>query len=422
MTDASKTDKPTGGSRSPLRTGTGIEAVGEGLWVLHGQGQSFVAETSAGLVVIDAGPGGAVTHAMITALRTVSQRAVQAVCFSHGHIGYNTGVPQWLEHAASRNDAPPRLIAHRNLPRRYARYRETLALQQGLAEIQFRQPQGSMHFTLHDPNELFDDGLVIGEGASRVELRWAPAETDDGIAMWCPAQQVLYGGPAVLHSIPNIGTPLRTLRDTVRWADTLDGFAQLAPVRLVREFGGVIEGAGPVRTVLTQTAAALRWVRAEVVRLMNHGLNERQILAVIEFPEDLFGTPWMKPVYGDPSFIVRDIYRSENGWWDRNPTSLHPGAPEAVATALADAIADKPAVLAAARQLADAGQLQLALHVIDLLATAGGAAPEIAEARQLKAGWLRRRALEVPSYVSRSLYESAAVAIEGAPECAFGMH
>lgn len=140
------------------------------------------------------------------------------------------------------------------------------------------------------------------------------------------------------------------------------------------------------------------------------------------FPEDLFGTPWMKPVYGDPSFIVRDVYRSENGWWDRNPTSLHPAAPEAVAAALADAIADKPAVLVAARKLADTGQLQLALHVIDLLATAGGTAPEIAEARRLKAGWLRRRALEVPSYVSRSLYESAAVAIEGPPERAFGMH
>lgn len=275
MTDASNASKLSDGARSPLRTGTGIEAVGEGLWVLHGQGQSFVAETTAGLVVIDAGPGGSVTHGMITALRTVSQRAVHAVCFSHGHIGYNFGVPQWLEHAACRNDAPPRLIAHRNLPRRYARYRETLALQERMAEIQFRQPHGSMHFTLHDPNELFDDSLVIGEGDSRIELRWAPAETDDGIAMWCPAQQVLYGGPAVLHSIPNIGTPLRTMRDTVRWADTLDGFAQLAPKRLVREFGGAIDGAERVQTVLTQTAAALRWVRAEVVRLMNRGLNER---------------------------------------------------------------------------------------------------------------------------------------------------
>jgi len=422
MTDASNASKLSDGARSPLRTGTGIEAVGEGLWVLHGQGQSFVAETSAGLVVIDAGPGGSVTHSMITALRTVSQRAVHAVCFSHGHIGYNFGVPQWLENAACRNDAPPRLIAHRNLPRRYARYRETLALQERMAEIQFRQPHGSMHFTLHDPNELFDERLVIGEGDSRVELRWAPAETDDGIAMWCPTQQVLYGGPAVLHSIPNIGTPLRTMRDTVRWADTLDGFAQLAPKRLVREFGGAIEGAERVQTVLTQTAAALRWVRAEVVRLMNQGLNERQILDAIVFPEDLFSTPWMKPVYGDPSFIVRDVYRSENGWWDRNPTSLHPAAPEAVAAALADAIADKPAVLAAARKLADTGQLQLALHVVDLLATAGGTAPEITEARQLKAGWLRRRALEVPSYVSPSLYESAAVAIEGPPERAFGMH
>ena len=48
---------------------------------------------------------------------------------------------------------------------------------------------------------------------------------------------------------------------------------------------------------------------------------------------------------GDPSYIVRDIYRSENGWWDRNPTSLHPAAPDAAA-----AEADVPGRVAPARR------------------------------------------------------------------------
>lgn len=82
-----------------LLVGTGSETVAPGLHILRGQGQSFVAETDAGLVVIDAGPGGSVTQGMIESLRQLSDAPVHALCYSHGHIGYNAGVPQWLEHA-----------------------------------------------------------------------------------------------------------------------------------------------------------------------------------------------------------------------------------------------------------------------------------------------------------------------------------
>lgn len=397
-----------------LIVGTGTETVAPGLHILRGQGQSFVAETDVGLVVVDAGPGGSVTQGMIEAVRKLSDAPLHALCFSHGHIGYNAGLPQWLAHAAERGDPAPRVIAHRNVLKRNARYRETHALQQRMAEIQFKRPAGffAERLQMHEPSETFDSLLQIGQSDSRVELRWAPSETDDAIALWSPAQRVLYGGAAVIDSIPNIGTPFRTMRDTVRWADTLEALAALGARLAVREFGPTIAGEAQVREVLTHTASALRWLRAEVVRGMNEGLGERELLARIRFPEALFGAEWMKPTYGDPSYIVRDIYRSENGWWDRNATSLHPEAPDAVGQAVAEAITDKRAVVARASALASEGRIQLALHVIDLLATARGDAPEIAEARGLKAGWLRQRATEVQSYVSRNLYRVSADMIE----------
>jgi alkyl sulfatase BDS1-like metallo-beta-lactamase superfamily hydrolase len=421
---ASKPDRSTEEEKPFLIVGSGTETVAPGLHILRGQGQSFVAETDAGLVVVDAGPGGSVTAGMIDAVRRLSDAPVHALCFSHGHIGYNAGVPMWLAHAAARGDAPPRIIAHRNVPRRLARYGETMALQHRMAEIQFNRPAGffDRRLVTHPPTETFGDLLQIGSGEQRIELRWAPSETDDAIALWSPAQRVLYGGAALIDSIPNIGTPFRTMRDTVRWADTLDALAALGARKAVREFGATLEGEAQVRHVLTHTARALRWLRAEVVRLMNEGLNERGILARICFPDELFGVDWMKPTYGDPAYIARDIYRSENGWWDRNPTSLHPAAPEAVGRAVADAITDKRGVIERARTLAADGQCQLALHVIDLLATAEGEAPEIAEARALKAEWLRQRAREVPSYVSRNLYRVSADMIEQGTQARFGIH
>lgn len=240
--------------------------------------------------------------------------------------------------------------------------------------------------------------------------------------LWSPSQRVLYGGAALIDSIPNIGTPFRTMRDTVRWADTLEALAALGARKAVREFGATLEGEEQVRHVLTHTARALRWLRAEVVRLMNEGHNERGVLARMRFPDELFGVEWMKPTYGDPGYIVRDIYRSENGWWDRNPTSLHPEAPEAIGRAVAEAITDKRGVIVRACGFAKEGRWQLALHVIDLLATAEGDAPEIVEARSLKAEWLRERARQVPSYVSRNLYRVGADMIEQGTQARFGIH
>ena len=104
----------------------------------------------------------------------------------------------------------------------------------------------------------------------------------------------------------------------------------------------------------------------------------------------LFDHPWMLPIYGDPEYIVRDLFREENGWWDRNPTSLHPAHPSIVA-GVVSAITDPTAVIAKAEEFRDTGEVQLALHVIDVLALAEGDDPVLVEARQLKSELLRLR-------------------------------
>ncbi len=110
--------------------------------------------------------------------------------------------------------------------------------------------------------------------------------------------------------------------------------------------------------------------------------------------------------------IVRDLVREESGWWDRNPTTLHPAPPDVAAEAVRRAIDDPAAVLARARELAEAGDTQLAMHVVDLLALVPGDEPEVAEARDLKAELCRRRAREVEPYVSKACLASSARLLE----------
>jgi uncharacterized sulfatase len=349
----------------------------------------------------------------------ITDAPVHAIVYSHGHLGYNNAVPTWLEDAERRGDPPPRIIAHENLVRRWRRYRETEPLQKLFIELQFRVPIGAVTQTLAMtlPTETFRDALTLGTGDRRVQLLWAPSETDDAIALWLPDVRVLYGSAAVTPSIPNVGTPLRTLRDPIRWADTLDRLAALDPEIVVMEFGPPIEGRERIQRVLGSTSAALRWLRREVVERMNRGLNVVEILHDLEYPPELFDQPWMSPTYGYADYIVRDIFRSENGWWDRNPTHLHPAHPDAAGAAVLSAIRDRAAVLERARALAKEGDPQLALHVIDLLALAPGDDPDVVEARRLKAELCRTLAGETPSFVSQSLYVSASrIVEEGAPK------
>ncbi len=387
-----------------------------GVHTLGGQGNTLAVETSQGVVIVDAGPSGQVTRGMIERLRELSSSPVRAIVYSHGHAGYNAGVQLWLEHAAARGDAQPLLIAHSRVVPRYRRYVETVGLQAWLNSRQFRKA-----FVANDerafpqPTLTFDSRLRLEDATRTIDLIAAPSETDDAIAVWLPTDRFLYAGPAVIRSIPNIGTPLRTLRDPMRWADTLETLHALRPTQLLPEFGSPITDAQDIEAALLVPLRALRWLRAEVVRLMNLGLAERAILATIEYPEELFGHKFMRPIYGDPDYIVRDIWRSENGWWDRNPTHLHPARPTDAAAAVLAALGDPAAVLARARALADAGHAQQAMHVVDLLALAPGNDTLVQAAREFKASLCEVRARHVNSVVSRHVYLSSAEDLRGLP-------
>ncbi|MCP5027004.1 MAG: MBL fold metallo-hydrolase [Actinomycetia bacterium] len=392
------------------------QVIGEGLVVLPGQGNSLAVDTDAGVVVIDAS-GYPHAPAMIETLREHTDAPVHAIVYSHGHMGYNASVDVWQAHNAERGDPPIRLVAHERLVARYARYRETDGLQIRLAAIQFpsRVPleKRAEMFVQHEPTETFVDTFPLVGGRRRVQLIHAPSEVDDALAVWLPDDDLLFGGAATPgNAIPNIGTPLRTQRFTIRWAESLDRLAALGAGRLLTEFGPLVEGADATRERLDGMSRALRWLRDEVVLRLNQGMGEGEILADMEYPAELFDKPWMKPNYGSPDYIVRDLFREESGWWDRNPTTLHPAAEPDAAAAVLSALGDTALVLSRAQELADQGETQLALHVVDLLALAHGDGADVVAARALKAELCRTRAGEVHPFVSKSCYRSSAALLD----------
>lgn len=390
-------------------TPDGAREVADGVYLLGAQGNALAVRAGGQVLLMDTGPGGRKTDAMIESLRAVTDEPVGTIVYSHGHAGYNTGVHQWLQHAAERGEPPPRVIGHARLPRRYRRYQQTAGLQAWLNSRQFRTPfdAAAQDDSFRLPDVTYEDRMTLSFPDRDVVLLAAPSETDDVTALWVPDVRLLYGSAAVIKATPNVGTPLRTLRDPLRWADSLDRLHALDPAILVPEFGRPLTDPAAIANALALPATVLRWIHAQVVARMNTGMDLVEILHDIDYPAEWLSHPALKQTYGCFDYIVRDVWRSENGWWDRNPTSLHPARRSEAGSAVFSAV-EPEQVLARAQALQAAGDLQLALHVLDLLVDGPIDHSAVQRARRLKADVCEALAPSQGAYPSRQLYLSAA--------------
>ena len=166
--------------------------------------------------------------------------------------------------------------------------------------------------------------------------------------------------------------------------------------------------------MLAITARALRYLDGEVVRRLNDGQWQEQILTEVALPEELASSSYLQPLYGCIEFAVRDVMRRYMGWYDGNPSMLFPSTRAEIAREVVGLTGGPDPLLERARSLAasDAiGDLQRALHLVDFVIDDGGR--RVDEARALKAELLDARAAHERSFVAHNILASAAVLERG---------
>lgn len=381
----------------------------DGVHIIATQGNSLVVETAEGVVFVDSHNAGTAAEGMIEDLRKVSNLPVRGMVYSHGHVGYNSGLQEWKAHWESRGDAEPIRVGHRNVKIRYERYTETRPFQNYMNIFQFPKSTNMDKISpMFEPNTYFDDVFEFADAERPVTVFWTPSETDDCTCVWLPKQKILYSGPAAISGFPNIGTPQRIIRDTRRWIQSLNKMIDLNAEILVPEFGQLVHGADEVRERLVLTRDALQWLVDETMVRINKGMTDVEIIHDIEFPEWLTGKPYLQPNYGAPEYVIRDLFREQSGWWvTRNPTDLHPLHPDEAAQAVLDVV-DARRVIGAATALIASGEHQKAMHVLDLVALAPGNDPVVQEARNLKADCCDVLSKNTTIYVSKNMFRSSA--------------
>ncbi len=255
------------------------------------------------------------------------------------------------------------------------------------------------------PDVTYRGDLQLDAGGAAIELRHGRGETDDHTWAWLPDLRAICSGDFLIWNFPNAGNPQKVQRYPAEWAASLREMIGLGPELLLPAHGLPIAGRDRIARVLGDVAQVLEDLVAAVVAMMNDGASLDEILHTVSVPADRLAVPYLRPLYDEPEFVVRNIWRLYGGWWDGNPARLKPPPDDVLAGEVASLAGGADRLVARARELADAGDWRLACQLVEWAAAAPGSGEDAADARRQL--YDRRRHVET-SLMAKGIFASAA--------------
>jgi alkyl sulfatase BDS1-like metallo-beta-lactamase superfamily hydrolase len=175
------------------------------------------------------------------------------------------------------------------------------------------------------------DVLTLSVGDESLELHHAKGETDDHLWTYLPKRKVICAGDFFIWCFPNAGNPQKVQRYPLEWAAALREMTRYDVELFMPAHGLPIVGHERIVRVLSDVALALEQLVERTVAKMNDGATLNEILHEVAVDPALLEKPYLLPLYDEPEFVVRNIYRLYGGWYDGNPSQLKPARQASVA-------------------------------------------------------------------------------------------
>ncbi len=390
------------------RVSNELSEIGDGLAVVESFSHSVVVDSGEGLVAFDA------SHAntgekVVAAIKGWSSQPVSHIVYTHGHADHVGGS---VAFGAEYGDMT--VVGHRNVERRFERYTQTNDWNVQINARQFGGVKGDFgmnkfpEFIPADtarPNHVVDDHDTLHVGSRTIELHHARGETDDHLWAWMPEEKWMAVGDFVIWNFPNAGNPQKVQRFPIEWAEALRAMIAKGPELLLPAHGLPIEGKDRIATVLDDIATSLEIIVRDVIDMMNAGEVLDTIVHSVKVPDDLLSKPYLRPLYDEPEFVVRGVWRQFGGWWDGAPSRLKPSPDAVLATEVADLAGGPGVLIERAQVVSEQGDHRLACHLADL---AGWAAPADQGIHRQRAIIYRTRRKSETSLMAKGIFAGAA--------------
>jgi len=389
-----------------------ISELADGVAIVESFSHSISVDSGAGLVVFDtsvANKGAAV----VEALRSWSSEPVDSMVYTHGHLDHVGGSGAFAADADANGHGAPRVIGHEAIPPRFARYRTTSGYNR---VINLRQFGGAatdlanmterpfLPESVLDPDLTYQDQLVLDIGDLTFELNHCLGETDDHTWTWIPEHKMITAGDQFIWMFPNCGNPQKVQRYPLEWAQSLREMAAKESELFVPSHGLPIQGAERIHRCLITVAETLEKLVADVVDAMNSGAVLNDIVHSVKVPAETLEIPYLRPMYDEPEFVIRNIWRLYGGWFDGNPARLKPPSDQAIGSEIVDMVGDIQHVIDRSLARSADGDHRLACQLIEFAVAAEPESRAAHDAR--KTIYTARRAVET-SLMAKGIYKGA---------------
>lgn len=382
----------------------GHEDMGDGIGFVSAFANVTTVQTEEGLVLVDTSSP-FFASAVVKSVRALSSAPVRMAVYTHGHVDHVFGILAFDEEAREKGLPRPEVIAHENVLARFARYTLTNGYNARINQRQFDLPIPMFPDSFRMPDKTFRDDLVLDLGGVRFEVHHDLGETDDHAWVYLPQKNAICTGDLFIWASPNCGNPQKAQRYPREWAAALRKMEKLGASRLFPGHGPPILGADRVKRALSETAELLEGIVSQTLALMNEGARLDDVVAGVKPNEELLGRPYLNPIYDDPEFIVRNLWRLYGGWYDGNPSHLKPAREAELARVVVEMAGGAEALARRAETLAQAGETRLAAELVEM---AFRAAPELGYVRAARATIYEKRAGEETSLMAKAIYNAAA--------------
>ena len=405
-----------------------------GVWCLVGNGlsnQTFI-DAPDGIIAIDTGESVQEMRAALAELRTVSDRPIAAVVYTHFH--YVAGTAAVLEEAGHAEPLP--VYGHARIALNRARTGGEIgpAYSRGLVEqfaislptsgadacdnvglgFFFRDPAHAPFTPGHLPvTHAFDSACTLHVAGLEMQVHPAPSDADDSVTLWFPALGTAVNNlvwPVLFNVFAIRGEEYRDPRVMLAG---LDHLLTLDAEHLVGAHGPPISNAHTIRSRVTRYRDSIQFLWDQTVRLTNRGLDSTELGHAIRLPEQCDLDHLTGEYYGVAEHHVRQIRSGLFGFFDGDPANLFPLPPADRAQRMIDGFGGRAAVREkAAAAIAD-DDLRWAIELASwLVRTADDG--EVGEGdRRLLAGALRTVAQRTSAANIRSWCLTRALSLEG---------
>lgn len=417
IVDSGRADEPVN------RTTGELSEIADGLALVESFSHVVAWNSGDGLVCFDT------SHAntgqqVVSALRTWTTDPFNALVYTHGHADHVGGSVAFAANAQSLGHNAPRVIGHKNVQRRFDRYRATDPWNRLINARQFGGVRGDLDGIMNDlrpaagaprtptfipdntleTTDVVDKFMSMTFGDTVVEFHHGKGETDDHLWSWFPEKKWVATGDFVIWNFPNAGNPQKVQRFPIEWAQALRAIIAKKPELLLPAHGLPIAGKERIARVLDEIATALEDLVRDVLHMMNEGESLNNIIHTVRVPEATLGKPYLRPLYDEPEFVVRGIWRQFGGWWDAAPSRLKPARDESLGAEIATLAGGAEMLIRRAQELVVSGDLRLACHLADF---AGWAAPDDPGVHGARAEIYEARRKSETSLMAKGIFRGA---------------